>query len=117
MISCNLILILVCLILFLLPFNGSTLISQPISLTFASKLGIINAPYVNANISEWSDDSQLPKFMVRLYNKVIDRTKQDPTEAMNLLGYGNKKIFANSLQILYPISVLKGKSVIFNNIS
>lgn len=107
-------LILVCLILFyLFPFHGSTPISSPpISLTFASKLGIMNSPYVNTNFSEWSDDSQLPKFLLRLYNKVIDGTKQNPTEAMNLLGFGNKKIFANSLQILYPISVLKGKSMV-----
>ena len=99
-----------CLILlFLFPINGSTsLLSPSISLPFISKLGIMNSPYVNPNSSEWSADSHLPKFMLRLYNKVIDGTKQDPTEAMNLLGFGNKKIFANSLQILYPISVLKG---------
>ena len=70
------------------------------SLIFATKFGFtLNG---NTNQSEWSTDPQPPNFMLRLYKKVIDKTEQDPTKAMNLLGFGNDKMFANSMQILYP---------------
>ena len=83
-----------------------SLTKSHVSLILASKFGFtLNE---NANQSEWSTNPQPPNFMLRLYNKVIDKTEQDPTKAMNLLGFGNDKIFANSMQILYSIFNKRG---------
>ncbi|KAI6656637.1 BMPLa [Oopsacas minuta] len=103
-----LILVFLCLLNLLHYTSSNTLMTSPVSLILASKLGVMDGTNMDKNHSNWPDDSQLPSFMVRLYNKVINRAQQDPMKAMNLLGYGNKKIFANSIQTLYPISTLRG---------
>ena len=95
------------LLFHIISYNKSiSLTNSQASLILANKFGFTFNGY--SNESEWHATPQLPNFMLCIYNKVIDKTELDPTKAMNLLGYGNDKIFANSMQILYPIYKKRG---------
>ena len=88
---------------------------SPLSITLASKLGISTAHGNTSEAIEWPDQPHFPRFMYKLYHKVMHRMQHDPNKAMNLLGFGNQKAFANSIQIVYPISVKNGLLIFFKD--